>query len=304
MDRQFLEELERITGDGRLLRHEPMSRHTTFQVGGEADVFVRPDEENLSRITGLCARYGVEYHIIGNGSNLLVGDGGIRGVVIGMTGMPSRLLAKGALVTAGAGMLLAKTAAFAAEQGLCGMEFAAGIPGSVGGAVVMNAGAYGGEIKDILEKVVVLGADGRRQELGAAELELGYRRSCIPERHLIVLEAVFRLASGDSREIQAKIADLRDRRRDRQPLEYPSAGSTFKRPEGYFAGKLIMDAGFKGCSVGGAQVSEKHCGFIVNRGGATAQDIRALIRKVTDGVEAHSGVRLEPEIKMIGEFPE
>jgi UDP-N-acetylmuramate dehydrogenase len=211
---------------------------------------------------------------------------------------------RGGRITAGAGALLSRVANAAAEAGLGGMEFAAGIPGSIGGAVTMNAGAYGGEMKDILESAKVLTTSGEIKILGKDELDLSYRHSCIPGGGYIVLEAVIVLESRDRAEIRARMDELRGKRVEKQPLEYPSAGSTFKRPEGYFAGKLIMDAGLRGYTVGGAQISEKHCGFVINRGGATADDVRQLMRDVQDKVEAMSGVRLEPEIKMLGESSE
>lgn len=302
MNQQFLDELKAVTGEERLKEREPMSRHTTFRVGGEADVFVCPEYENLPDIIRLCRRYDEPYHIIGNGSNLLVGDKGIRGVVIGMTWISPHIEVSDTRVRVGAGMLLSKTAACAAENGLSGMEFAAGIPGSVGGAVVMNAGAYGGEMKDIIEKVMVLDEEGRIEELTVQDLDFGYRRSGITERGLLVTEAVLRLSHGDPEAIGGEMHRLMRERSLKQPLEYPSAGSTFKRPKGYFAGKLIMDAGLRGYQVGGAQVSEKHCGFVINRDNATAADVRRLMQEVTEKVEETSGVRLEPEVKMIGEF--
>ena len=198
--------------------------------------------------------------------------------------------------------MLSKIANTAASNGLGGMEFAAGIPGSVGGAVVMNAGAYGGEMKDIIEKVYVLDENGAQLELDRDALDLGYRHSCIPEKKYIVTKVVLELVPHDEVEIRSKMKDLNEKRAEKQPLQYPSAGSTFKRPEGYFAGKLIMDAGLRGYQVGGAQVSEKHCGFVINKGDATAADICQLMRDVSDKVQAQFGVVLEPEVKMIGEF--
>lgn len=302
MNQQFLDELKAVTGEERLKEREPMSRHTTFRVGGEADVFVSPEYETLADVIRLCRQYEEPYYIIGNGSNLLVGDKGIRGVVIGMTRTAPRIEVSDNRVRAGAGMLLSTTAACAAEHGLSGMEFAAGIPGSVGGAVVMNAGAYGGEMKDIIEKVTVLDEEGRRAELTPQDLDFGYRRSGIAERRLLVTEAVFLLSHGEREAIRGEMHRLMQERTLKQPLEYPSAGSTFKRPPGFFAGKLIMDAGLRGYRVGGAQVSEKHCGFVINREDATADDVRRLMQEVAQKVEEMSGVRLEPEVKMIGEF--
>lgn len=300
MDRQFLEELEKIAGP--VLRQEPMSGHTTFRVGGPADMLVRPRTEQLAPVIRLCQRYGESYCVIGNGSNLLVGDGGIRGLVIETLARDEDAAVRGERIEAGAGMLLSRTAQTALAHGLCGMEFAAGIPGTVGGAVVMNAGAYGGEMKDIIESAVVIDRDGNERELSAGELELDYRSSCILRNGYLVKQVVLHLTPGEPAAIRARMEELRIQRTSKQPLEYPSAGSTFKRPQGYFAGKLIMDAGMRGYRVGGAQVSEKHCGFVVNTGGATAEDIRKLIRDVSGEVQRQFGVALEPEVKMIGEF--
>ena len=231
-----------------------------------------------------------------------MGDRGIRGVVIEMTEPMAAIEVNGTKITAQAGAMLSKIANTAAANGLGGMEFAAGIPGSVGGAVVMNAGAYGGEIKDIIEKAYVLDENGKQLELSKEELDLSYRHSCIPEKKYIVTKVVLELQQQDEAVIRSKMKELSEKRAEKQPLQYPSAGSTFKRPEGYFAGKLIMDAGLRGYQVGGAQVSEKHCGFVINKGEATAADICRLMQDVSDKVQAQFGVVLEPEVKMIGEF--
>lgn len=302
MNDQFLTELQNVMGGSGIFMEEPMKKHTTFRVGGPADVLVQPDETALAAILALCRRYHVSYSFIGNGSNLLVGDKGIRGVVIEMTDPMGNIEVDGTKITAQAGAMLSKIANTAASNGLGGMEFAAGIPGSVGGAVVMNAGAYGGEMKDIIEKVYVLDENGAQLELDRDALDLGYRHSCIPEKKYIVTKVVLELVPHDEVEIRSKMKDLNEKRAEKQPLQYPSAGSTFKRPEGYFAGKLIMDAGLRGYQVGGAQVSEKHCGFVINKGDATAADICQLMRDVLDKVQAQFGVVLEPEVKMIGEF--
>ncbi|MBP3487718.1 MAG: UDP-N-acetylmuramate dehydrogenase [Roseburia sp.] len=302
MNNQLLEQLEQIVGKDSVRLAEPMSRHTTFRVGGPADVLVTPDRSALAQVVALCKKEQTPYCIIGNGSNLLVGDGGIRGVVIETKGALNTLRADGERIVAGAGALLSQAASRAASQGLSGMEFAAGIPGTVGGAVVMNAGAYGGEMKDIIESVTVLDQECREKVLSVEELELGYRSSSILKNGYIVLEAVFHLAAGDAAQIKARMQELAGQRMAKQPLEYPSAGSTFKRPEGYFAGKLIMDAGLRGYQVGGAQVAEKHCGFVINRGGATAADIVKLMEDVKCEVERQFHVTLEPEVKMLGEF--
>lgn len=302
MNDQFLTELQNVMGGSGIFMEEPMKKHTTFRVGGPADVLVQPDETALAAILALCRRYHVSYSFIGNGSNLLVGDKGIRGVVIEMTDPMGNIEVDGTKITAQAGAMLSKIANTAASNGLGGMEFVAGIPGSVGGAVVMNAGAYGGEMKDIIEKVYVLDENGAQLELDRDALDLGYRHSCIPEKKYIVTKVVLELVPHDEVEIRSKMKDLNEKRAEKQPLQYPSAGSTFKRPEGYFAGKLIMDAGLRGYQVGGAQVSEKHCGFVINKGDATAADICQLMRDVSDKVQAQFGVVLEPEVKMIGEF--
>ena len=301
MNDQFLTELQNVMGSG-IFMEEPMKKHTTFRVGGPADVLVQPDETALAAILALCRRYHVSYSFIGNGSNLLVGDKGIRGVVIEMTDPMGNIEVDGTKITAQAGAMLSKIANTAASNGLGGMEFAAGIPGSVGGAVVMNAGAYGGEMKDIIEKVYVLDENGAQLELDRDALDLGYRHSCIPEKKYIVTKVVLELVPRNEAEIRSEMKELNEKRAEKQPLQYPSAGSTFKRPEGYFAGKLIMDAGLRGYQVGGAQVSEKHCGFVINKGDATAADICQLMRDVSDKVQAQFGVVLEPEVKMIGEF--
>lgn len=302
MNDQFLTELQNVMGGSGIFMEEPMKKHTTFRVGGPADVLVQPDETALAAILALCRQYHVSYSFIGNGSNLLVGDKGIRGVVIEMTDPMGNIEVDGTKITAQAGAMLSKIANTAASNGLGGMEFAAGIPGSVGGAVVMNAGAYGGEMKDIIEKVYVLDENGAQLELDRDALDLGYRHSCIPKKKYIVTKVVLELVPRNEAEIRSEMKELNEKRAEKQPLQYPSAGSTFKRPEGYFAGKLIMDAGLRGYQVGGAQVSEKHCGFVINKGDATAADICQLMRDVSDKVQAQFGVVLEPEVKMIGEF--
>ncbi len=300
MKESFLEGLQKITD--RCFAQEHMSGHTTFRVGGPAEYYVCPRREQLSKIISLCKAYEVPWLVIGNGSNLLVGDKGISGLVIEMGKEAAKVSVEGNLVKAQAGALLSAVARSAANCGLTGMEFASGIPGTVGGALVMNAGAYGGEIKQIVKRAIVLTPEGEERELTREDLDLGYRHSCIPENQYIVLEAEFELKPGDFKQIEEEMARLRRQRSEKQPLEYPSAGSTFKRPEGYFAGKLIQDAGLRGCRVGDAQVSEKHCGFVINRGEATAEEISQLIRKVQDQVEEYAGVRLETEVRFLGEF--
>lgn len=303
MENHFEEQLYTIIDKVRVCREEPMKKHTTFRVGGPADYFVTPaDERELAEVVGLCSRTQTPYYIIGNGSNLLVGDQGYRGVVIQIFKEMNRILRDGDTITAQAGCGLAQIANAALEASLTGFEFAAGIPGTLGGAVVMNAGAYGGEMKDVLESVKVLTKEGEILTLAKEELELGYRTSVIPKKGYIVLEAAIRLQAGEKEAIRARMEELREKRTSKQPLEYPSAGSTFKRPEGYFAGKLIQDAGLKGFTVGGAQVSEKHSGFVINTGDATAADVLALIEQVREKVKEETGVTMEPEVKRIGEF--
>ena len=300
--KQIYETLCGICGAEHVLVREPMSRHTTFRTGGPADLLVQPKAEQIAPILEVCRNEEIPWTIIGNGSNLLVGDGGIRGVVLEIGKQMSDIAIEGTVITAGAGAMLSSIASRAAAAELTGMEFASGIPGSLGGAVVMNAGAYGGEMKDILQKVTVLTPEGTVQTLSVEELELSYRHSIIPEKGYLVISAILKLQSGNADEIQSIMDDLKEKRVSKQPLEYPSAGSTFKRPEGYFAGKLIQDAGLRGFRVGGAQVSEKHCGFIINRDQATSTDICQLMQQVSEIVYKKFGVRLEPEVKKIGEF--
>lgn len=282
---------------------EPMSSHTTFRIGGPAAAFVCPEgETDLKNVIDFCRREQIPYRILGNGSNLLVSDAGFKGVVISMTECWQSLRTEGERIFAGAGQLLSRTARRALEEGLTGFEFAAGIPGTVGGALVMNAGAYGFEMKDILESARVMTPEGEILTLGPGGLCLGYRTSCIPFREYTVLEACFLLKKGDKESIEASMKELAEKRREKQPLQYPSAGSTFKRPQGHFAAQLIEEAGLKGLTVGGAQVSEKHSGFVINRGGATAADVMELCRQVREKVKARSGVELEMEVKTLGEF--
>lgn len=290
-------------GSDNVYRNEPMKRHTTFRIGGPADYYLCPHSaKEIQKVVEICREEKLPYFILGNGSNLLVSDQGYRGVVIQLWKNVSDIRVEGCLIHAKAGASLAKIAAEALEEGLTGMEFAAGIPGTLGGAVVMNAGAYGGEMKDILKKVLVMDQQGRIFTLEKKDLKLGYRTSAVKEKGYIVLAAVLELRPGDREEIRKLMEDLKQKRVEKQPLDLPSAGSTFKRPEGYFAGKLIMDAGLRGFSVGGAQVSEKHCGFVVNTGGASASDVLTLIREVQKRVREKFGVELETEVKFLGEF--
>lgn len=298
----FYDEITTALPELQVRKDEPMSRHTTFRIGGPADYFVCPDREQIAEVLAVAKKCGMAITVIGNGSNLLVGDKGIRGLVVEIGSAMNQIMVDKNHITAGAGALLSQVAAKAAAAELGGMEFAAGIPGSVGGAVTMNAGAYGGEMKDILRAVTVLTPEGELKTLDVSEMDLSYRHSCVPEQQYIVLEAEIELGYKPEEEIRAQMEELRNKRIEKQPLEYPSAGSTFKRPEGYFAGKLIMDAGLRGYRVGDAQVSEKHCGFVINRKNASAQEVCQLMQDVQDKVKAQFGVMLEPEVKMLGEF--
>ncbi|MEZ3435662.1 MAG: UDP-N-acetylmuramate dehydrogenase [Lachnospiraceae bacterium] len=303
MEQMFYEKLIRIIPEKRVLRDEVMKKHTTFRVGGPADFFVMPgSREELRDITVLCKSEGMPYYIMGNGSNLLVSDRGYRGVIIQIYREMSMITVDENQITAGAGALLSKIAGSALEAGLTGFEFAAGIPGTLGGACMMNAGAYGGEMKDVLKEVTVLTPEGEFTVIPAGELDMGYRTSVIEKKGYVVLEAVIALEKGEHESIRKRMEELREKRVSKQPLEYPSAGSTFKRPEGYFAGKLIEDAGLRGYRTGGAQVSEKHCGFVINTGNAEAKDIMELMKQVSERVMEKSGVLLEPEVRRLGDF--
>lgn len=303
MNLEFYNQLIQAIDKTLVLLDEPMSKHTTFRVGGPADYFVTPKSvEDVQKTVALCKNHDMPYYILGNGSNLLVGDKGYRGVVIQIYKEMNHIQVDGDVLKAQAGALLSKVGAVALEMGLAGFEFGAGIPGTVGGAVVMNAGAYGGEMKDVLKSATVLTEEGTVLVLSNEELELGYRTSIVAKKGYIVLEAEYQLKHGDSDAIRERMNELKVQRTTKQPLEYPSAGSTFKRPEGYFAGKLIQDAGLRGFRVGDAQVSEKHCGFVINLGNATAADIDELIRQVAEKVQSTFGVTLEPEVKRLGDF--
>ncbi|MCB5474082.1 UDP-N-acetylmuramate dehydrogenase [Blautia luti] len=292
-----------LLGRDHVLTDEPMKQHTTFKIGGPADYFLVPETgEEVGEIIKICRKTDTPYFILGNGSNLLVGDGGYRGAVIQVYRNMSAVTVEGTTITAQAGALLSAVAAAAKNASLTGFEFAGGIPGTVGGAAVMNAGAYGGEMKDVLVEVTVMDAEGKIFTISAEKLELGYRTSVIKKAGYIVLEAKIRLKEGDQETIRERMKELTIQRTTKQPLEYPSAGSTFKRPEGYFAGKLVMDSGLRGYQVGGARISEKHCGFVINAGDATAKDVRTLMDNVRDIVYEKYGVTLEPEVKFLGEF--
>jgi UDP-N-acetylmuramate dehydrogenase len=303
VEKGFLDKVCSIVGNDNVSVDEPMKKHTTFRIGGPADYYVMPHSgEEAAQVIKACREWKLPFYILGNGSNLLVSDKGFRGVIIQMFKNYSEVSVDGVCVTARAGALLSKIAKTALENNLTGLEFAAGIPGTLGGAVVMNAGAYGGEMKDVLEEVGVLSGEGEILRLKREELDLGYRTSVIARKGYIVLEAKMRLQEGKREAIASRMEELKEKRVSKQPLELPSAGSTFKRPEGNFAGKLIMEAGLRGFSVGDAQVSEKHCGFVVNKGGATALQVRELMQEVIRRVEETSGVTLEPEVKMLGEW--
>lgn len=299
MRQKFIE----ILGNNRVLFDEPMSQHTTFRIGGPADVFVMPENyEQIREVLRLCKEEKLPFFVLGNGSNLLVSDSGYRGVIIQMDRNMEEIRVEGEEIHACAGALLSSVAVAARNASLTGFEFAGGIPGTIGGAAVMNAGAYGGELKDVLKEVTVMTREGELLTIPVDKLEMGYRTSIIKTSGYLVLEAVISLKKGDEEKIRAVMKDLSERRTEKQPLDYPSAGSTFKRPEGYFAGKLIMDSGLRGYRAGGAQVSEKHCGFVINAGGATAEDVRTLMEHVIEVVREKYGVTLEPEVKFLGDF--
>lgn len=301
MNQTFYQKLKNIVGNNEIRENEPMSKHTTFRIGGNADFFVLPKNiEQIQAVLNLAKQENIPYLFIGNGSNLLVSDEGIRGMVLQIAGNLKQADCKGCQIKAQAGISLAALAKIALENELTGFEFAAGIPGTLGGAVTMNAGAYGGEIKDVLIQATVLDQEGQILTLSKEELNLSYRNSLVSQKGYVVLEVLLELKQGNSKEISAKMEEFAKKRREKQPLEYPSAGSTFKRPKGYFAGKLIEDAGLRGFSVGDAQVSEKHCGFIINRKNASAKEVRTLIQEVQNRVEEQFHVRLETEVKMIG----
>ncbi len=297
------EALQKIISVDNILYMEPMSRHTTFRVGGNATCFVKiSDFSELPHLLHYLSMLQIPYFIMGNGSNLLVSDKGYDGIVIQISDTFSDIRVEGCHLYAQAGASMAKAAKTAYEHGLKGLEFAAGIPGTVGGGAVMNAGAYDGEMKQVIESVTVLDQQGNELILDNSTMEFGYRTSAIRYNSFIVTECCFLLEEGDKGEISAKMEDFQKRRREKQPLEYPSAGSTFKRPEGYFAGKLISDAGLKGLKIGGAQVSEKHAGFIINADHATATDISRLITQVQQEVYNRFTVHLEPEVVFLGDF--
>ncbi len=295
------ETLWNMSEPGQLLRDEPMSRHTTFRIGGPADMMFFPAmEQQIALAIRLALDYHIPYTVIGNGSNLIVRDGGVIGLVIALGERFSHISIENNVLTAEAGATLSKVATEAQRAGLSGLEFVSGIPGTLGGGCAMNAGAYGGQLSDALIDARVL-IDGEIRTLMRDEMQMGYRTTLPLREGGIVLSARFRLQSGDPNAISERMRELNARRREKQPLNFPSAGSVFKRPEGYFAGALIEQAGLKGAQIGGAQVSEKHAGFIVNIGNATAGDVLTLIERVQKTVFEHSGVHLETEVRVIGE---
>lgn len=296
----LLDQLERAVDEGKILCNEILSSHTTFRIGGPADYFVMPASVvELRDVINICKKENVKYFILGNGSNVLFSDDGYRGVIIEIGKAFETITIKDTIVTAGAGVMLSKLANIVAEQSFSGLEFASGIPGTLGGAVVMNAGAYGGEMKDVITSVKVLDGDLVRT-LPLEEMNFGYRTSIIQRKHYFVLEATFRLNKVvDKQVIYNTMKELNQKRRDKQPLEFGSAGSTFKRPEGNFAGTLIEQSGCKGYRVGDAMVSEKHAGFVVNVGQATAADVLAVIHHVQEVVQRKYDVTLEPEVRLI-----
>lgn len=296
-------EFERILGADNVKINEPMKNHTTFKIGGCADYFLTPENESgLTELLKTLNKSGMPFFVLGNGSNVLFGDKGFRGAVICLYKKVDKVSVSGTVVSAQCGALLSKVAKEALGARLSGFEFASGIPGTVGGGVFMNAGAYGFELKDVIGSVRCVDKTGKAMVLSADECKFGYRKSIFSEKELIVTECEFLLKKGSEEEIKSAMNDYAKRRSDKQPLSMPSAGSTFKRPAGHFAGGLIEQAGLKGCSVGGAQVSEKHAGFIVNTGGATASDVLGLIELVKKDVMEKFGVELEPEVRLVGEF--
>lgn len=301
MNQSFIDKVHSIISEGTVFTNEKLADHTSFRVGGPADLMVMPaNKEEIRDAIALAKTEEVPYFVMGNGSNLLVSDDGFRGMIILIGKNFQSVKVEEETICAQAGALLSKVAREALAHSLTGFEFAAGIPGSFGGAVAMNAGAYGGEMKDVLISVDVITPEGEFLTIPAEEMDLSYRHSCVFERDYVVLSAQIRLAKGNEEQIKDRMAELAQARREKQPLEYPSAGSTFKRPEGYFAGKLIQDAGLKGYTVGGAQVSEKHSGFVINKGEATAEEICFLIAQVQKKVKQAFGVAMETEVRFLG----
>lgn len=297
------QKLKAILPEENIVRNEPLAKHTTFKIGGPAEYFVTPEnEDQLKLVIKVCKESNIPYYIIGKGSNLLVGDKGYKGVIIQIYKNFDWIKIDKNIVTAGAGVMLSRLATQAAEHNLAGLQGECGIPGTLGGAVTMNAGAYGYEIKDYIISATVLNQEGEIFTLNKEELQLAYRTSIVQKNSYIVIEAVFELPYGNKEDILAEIAEFNRKRVEKQPLEYPSAGSTFKRPVGYFAGKLIMDSGLAGYRVGDIMISMKHCGFVVNVGNGTASEVRQLIEDVQHIIYEKHQVMLEPEVRIIGEF--
>jgi len=291
-----------IVGPENIKTDEPMKNHTSFKVGGNADIMVLPENDiQIAKIVEVCEREGIPFFIMGNGTNIIVRDKGIRGVVIKTCGRLERYVVNDCVIEAESGILLSKLAEIALEHGLTGLEFASGIPGSLGGAVVMNAGAYDGAMKDVVIRTEYISRDGLTRILKGDEHRFGYRTSFIQEEGGIVLRSWIKLQKGNKEDIKALMDDLNERRKSKQPLEMPSAGSVFKRPPGCFTGRLIENCGLKGYRIGGAEVSTKHCGFIVNAGGATANDVISLIRYIQDRIKSEYGIELQTEVKIVGE---
>jgi len=304
LEELFFDRLKEILTDQQIRLNEPMEYHTSLHIGGKADYFVLPKTiSEICQVITLCKQYKLPYYVMGNGSNLLVADTGFRGLIIKLGENFSKAQVKDdGVITAQAGILLSKLANIAAENGLTGLEFASGIPGTLGGAITMNAGAYGGEMKQCLLGAQLLDTEGNIVYYNTEQLQLGYRKSILQSLSYIVLEADIKLMPGDQKQIREKMNELNRLRREKQPLDKFSAGSTFKRPEGYFAGKLISDAGLRGYRVGDAAVSEKHCGFIINHEHATAREFLTVMEDVARIVYEKFGVRLEPEVKLLGDF--
>lgn len=299
---ECIEKIQELLSKDSVLLNEPMSKHTTFEIGGPADCFVMPATvEEAATVIRIVNEYDVPLTVLGNGSNLLVMDKGIRGVVVNLNERFAKITCENTTIKAQCGALMADVSKLAGENSLTGLEFAIGIPGSIGGCIFMNAGAYEGEMKNVVKTVTTIDKAGNVKSYANEEAEFSYRHSIFQDNDELILEVELTLQIGDKEAILAKMADLTNRRETKQPLEYPSAGSTFKRPPGYFAGTLIDQTGLKGLTVGGAQVSKKHAGFVVNIGGATAQDVLDLIKEVQDRVYKAHGVKLYPEVKMIGE---
>lgn len=301
ISKAVVEALQKYVPEENILLQEPMAGHTTFRIGGPADCFLQlENEEQLKKVQRYLNLVGVPFFVLGNGSNLLVNDKGYRGVILQIGQKMSEIVVQGCRIAAKAGASMAQAAQAALKHGLTGLEFASGIPGTVGGGVVMNAGAYGGEMSQVVTQVTVVNSEGETMEIDNEGMEFGYRTSTIKHSSFTVTEVVFCLKPGDREAIKGKMEELAARRRERQPLEYPSAGSTFKRPEGHFAGQLVMEAGFRGFQAGGARVSDKHCGFIINTGDATAADVRKIIGEIQERVKEMFHVNLETEIVFLG----